>query len=61
MIRAVAGAAAERLVLRLRARANRIASARAETLQRERQRQGAPWRSAAALWPDLFGDTPDGK
>lgn len=59
MIRAVA--AAERLVLRLRARANRIAAARADTLQRERPRHGAQWRSAAALWPDLFGDTPDGK
>lgn len=59
MIRAVA--ATERLVLRLRARANRIAAARAETLQRGRQRQGAQWRSAAALWPDMFGDTPDGK
>lgn len=59
MIRAAA--AAERLVLRLRARANRIAAARADTLQRERPRHGAQWRSAAALWPDLFGDTPDGK
>ena len=59
MIRAVA--AAERLVLRLRARANRIAAARADTLQRESQKHGAQWRSAAALWPDLFGDTPDGK
>lgn len=59
MIRAVA--AAERLVLRLQARANRIAAARVDALQRERQRQSAQWRSAAALWPDLFGDTPDGK
>jgi hypothetical protein len=61
MIRAVAAAAAERLVLRLRARANRIAAARADTLQRERNEQDAQWRSAAALWPDLFGETTDGK
>lgn len=59
MIRAAA--ATERLVLRLRARAARVAAMRADTLQRERQGQSAQWRSAAALWPDLFGDNPDGK
>jgi predicted RNA-binding protein with PIN domain len=59
MIRAVV--AAERLVLHLRARADRIAAARADTMQRERNKQGAQWRSAAALWPDLFGETTDGK
>lgn len=59
MIRAIA--AAERLVLRLRARGARMAAARADTLRRENRKQGANWRSAAALWPDLFGETRNGK
>ncbi len=55
MISAVA--AGERLVQRLRARAERLVAGRAAS----RRRQGSDWRSAAALWPDLFGDDARGK
>ena len=53
-------ARADLLVQRLRARAARIVAARA-ALRRARPQQGADWHSAAALWPDLFGDARDGK
>jgi hypothetical protein len=49
-----------RLVQRLRARAERIAAGQIAA----RRRDASPrpnWRSAEALWPDLFGDTRDGK
>jgi hypothetical protein len=48
------------LVQRLRARAERIADQHAAT-GRLRSAQRSNWRSAAALWPDLFGDPRDGK
>lgn len=48
------------LVQRLRARAEQIAAARAAA-RRLRPEQRSDWRSAAALWPDLFGDPRDGK
>lgn len=59
MIRA--SAAAERLIQRLRSRATRLANARVQTIRRDRRKPGASWRSAAALWPDLFGDDGHGK
>jgi hypothetical protein len=55
MIRAIASA--DRLVQRLRARAERLVANRATGLRRH----GSDWRSAAALWPDLFGDDARGK
>lgn len=55
MIRAAA--AGERLVQRLRARAERLVAGRTAT----RRGQRADWHSAAALWPDLFGDDARGK
>jgi hypothetical protein len=54
MIRAAA--ASNRLVQRLRARAERMLAGRAAAKAREHRRQGAEWRSAAALWPDFTGD-----
>jgi hypothetical protein len=57
MIRAAARSAP--LIQRLRARAARIAAARAAALRR---RQGhTDWHSAAALWPDFAGGIEDGK
>ena len=56
MIRAAARG--DQLIQRLRARAARIAAARTAS---RHPSQRADWHSAAALWPDLFGDTRDGK
>jgi hypothetical protein len=51
---------AGRLVQRLRARAGRIASQHVSA--RRRDAFSRPnWRSAEALWPDLFGEHRDGK
>lgn len=49
------------LVQRLRARAARIVNERIDTLHHKQRRTRADWHSAAALWPDLFGDQRDGK
>ena len=46
------------LVQRLRAQAERIVAGRAARLRQSRR---TDWHSAAALWPDLFGDPRDGK
>jgi len=51
-------ARSDQLIQRLRARAARIAAARAA---RRRPSQRTDWHSAASLWPDLFGDSRDGK
>lgn len=51
-------ARASQLAARLTARARRIAAQRLAT---RKQRQRTDWHSAAALWPDLFGDPRDGK
>jgi hypothetical protein len=56
MIRAAARAG--QLAARLTARAKRMAGQRLAT---RRRTQRTDWHSAASLWPDLFGDTRDGK
>lgn len=45
------------LAQRLRAQAARFAAAHL----RKRPRGRADWHSAAALWPEMFGDIHDGK
>lgn len=55
MINAIA--ASERLVQRLRARAERLIAGRSA----RRRRRRSNWHSPAALWPDLFGDDASGK
>jgi hypothetical protein len=52
-----AAAASARLIQRLRARAERLVAGRSAV----RRRRRSDWHSAAALWPDLFGDDADGK
>ncbi|MFN4240261.1 MAG: hypothetical protein ACK4E5_06420 [Erythrobacter cryptus] len=59
MIRA--SAAATRLIARLAARARRIAERRSRAARRTAHDMGAGWRSARALWPDLFEEAQDGK
>ncbi|WP_172438949.1 hypothetical protein [Porphyrobacter sp. TH134] len=53
-----ASARGDMLLQRLRARAARIVAARAA---QRRTHQRPDWHSAAALWPDLFGDPGNGK
>ncbi len=57
MIRA--SARVEALVRRLQLRAARLVAGRARNRRGRRQR--TDWHKPAALWPDLFGDTRDGK
>lgn len=47
------------LVQRLRLRAARIAAGYAAALRPPPRR--TDWHSASALWPDLFGESRDGK
>ncbi|WP_146107620.1 hypothetical protein [Porphyrobacter sp. HT-58-2] len=49
------------LVQRLRVRAARLVNERVDALHRRQHRTRTDWHSAAALWPDLFGDQRDGK
>jgi len=51
------------LVQRLRARAARLAAARAASRPRRRSaaRSASDWHSATALWPDFTGVSRDGK
>lgn len=58
MIRA--SARAGQLVQRLRARAERIVAAQVAARSRGPVDR-ADWRSARALWPDLFGEHRNGK
>lgn len=55
MITAVARA--DRLVQRLRARAERLAGLRAAAALRERRSGRIDWHSASALWPDFTADS----
>jgi hypothetical protein len=48
-------------VQRLHARAGRLVKERVDTLRKGRRQSRQDWHSAAALWPDLFGDPRDGK
>jgi hypothetical protein len=51
-----AAASGARLVLRLRARAERLVTSRAASLRRSRQSPGADWHSATSLWPEFTAD-----
>lgn len=57
------GAAARtgQLSQRLRAKAGRLVAERVKIINRRQRTHRTDWHSAAALWPDLFGDRPDGK
>lgn len=57
MIRA--SARVEVLVRHLRLRAARLVAGRARDQRRRPQR--TDWHKPASLWPDLFGDSRDGK
>lgn len=55
MIRANSNA--DRLVLRLRATAERLAVGHAAATRRNRRKGGVDWHSASALWPDFTADS----
>ncbi|WP_156318293.1 hypothetical protein [Porphyrobacter sp. AAP60] len=48
---------AERLVLRLRAAAERMAGRHAAATRHDRRRGGVDWHSASALWPGFTDDS----
>lgn len=50
-------ATSTRLVQRLRARANRIATSHTAALRRRRRSPPEDWHSATDLWPDFTADT----
>jgi hypothetical protein len=51
-----ASAQSEQLAQRLRVRAERLAAARLDAIERPRHDSAAAWRSAAALWPDFIAN-----